>query len=149
MYELQGIICSPTVARAADLPCHQLTDSLVLVPFNKALLERTGIAVLAVSYRESEAQLESFLASVSAHGTALYVEAEFWGGRGGQISWLWQDGKPVGLPEKATFAINAGLAQLGVQPKGDGDQFDVIGLGEYRRVDEWPTSFSAAGGSGG
>jgi hypothetical protein len=149
MYEIQGIICSPAVADAQALPCCRLTDSLALVPFKDLFLERTGIAPLALSNSEDPEPLHRFLRDSSTLGSILYVEAEFWGGIGEQTSWVWRDGQPLTEPEHSKFAINSGLAQLGVQPHGTADQFEVVGLDQYRRTEEWPTAPAALGANGG
>ncbi|MBN8660279.1 MAG: hypothetical protein J0M35_07965 [Candidatus Obscuribacter phosphatis] len=79
------------------------------------------------------AQLEM----LSNLGAVAYVEAEFFGGMGGQSSIAWINGSVSFGPEHAEDAINKVLLHLGVQAKRKHDEFDSLGLGRYRHTKSW------------
>jgi hypothetical protein len=86
------------------------------------------------------------LASWSTVGPVGYVEAEFFGGVGGQGAALWDAGElvlgPLFVGEDEHFApqgspISQLLARLGVERDGYRDEFDVVGLGRHRETADW------------
>ncbi|UPL50375.1 hypothetical protein [Hymenobacter sublimis] len=62
-----------------------------------------------------------------------YLEADYFGGRGGQASLLWQAGQRSIAPS----AINSMLRELGVIATGHMDEFDTIKLGRHRETEDW------------
>lgn len=91
-------------------------------------------------------------------GRALYIEADYFGGTGGQGAALFEDGalvwsasestddvaaprswlartlKPTAPPARS--AISRGLAALGVMPLVGRDEFDGLGLSRFRSLDD-------------
>ncbi len=81
-------------------------------------------------------------ARLSAAGRVVYVEAEFFGGVGEQISAGWEAGQLVFGPVNAGDAINQALRWLGVKVEpvpGEllSDEFDGLGLGRHRFTERW------------
>lgn len=130
-----------------------------MVPLNVQRLD-----TLAVS---AEAPFEGFLFLKPAianeierglgAGRALYIETEYFGGRGEQSAALFEDGRLVwrGAESNAEpvfqktwhqpyfdlatrtqrkSSISQGLSMLGVVPSADGDEFDRLGLGHFRSL---------------
>jgi len=64
-----------------------------------------------------------------------YVEAEYFGGQGGQSGLLWDKGERTKLFDFGQGCINSILKHLGVVAKRGLDEFDSIGLNKYRRLE--------------
>jgi hypothetical protein len=78
------------------------------------------------------------LAQQASHGQRLaYVEAEYFGGEGDQASIVWEAGSIVSGPSHGQNAINDALRCLGVQAAPGKDEFDTVGLGQWRSTEEW------------
>jgi hypothetical protein len=92
---------------------------------------------------------------LSAEGIIAYVEAEYFGGIGGQDAVVWEQGRlameplhallgrerlPGTVPGsgRAVQPINEALRRLGVK-RGDSDEFDALGLWRYRKTERWLT----------
>ncbi len=72
--------------------------------------------------------LPGVLAAASAKAPVAYVETDYFGGSGSQIATVYEGG--VRTKERCT--VNQALAVLGVQTVDDRDEWDVIGLANYR-----------------
>ncbi len=66
-----------------------------------------------------------------------YIEAEYFGGQGGQSAILWQQGERYTLYSFGHGVINLLLKHLGVSAEIGFDEFDTISLGRYRNTEEW------------
>lgn len=66
-----------------------------------------------------------------------YIEAEYCGGQGGQTGIIWSNGERAQMIPFGPNAINTVLEYLGVVPDKNFDAFDTIGLGKYRRIEDW------------
>lgn len=74
----------------------------------------------------------------SGPGAAVaYVEAEFFGGAGGQAAAVWEAGALVLGPLVDEAAINRALARIGVARSGFDDEFAVLQLHRCRMTDDW------------
>ncbi len=82
-------------------------------------------------------QVASWLQSLSTGATIAYAEAEYFGGSGGQCAVVWRNGTEVLPPIKAKDAINQALSMLGVQAAHGMDEFDTVGLGRHRMMEDW------------
>jgi len=84
--------------------------------------------------------LSESLAAATANGGGLaYIETEYFGGTGGQSATAFVDGQQVMAPQTARGGagpINQALRRIGVQ-RTDLDEFDTIGLGERRSMDDY------------
>jgi hypothetical protein len=77
--------------------------------------------------------------NLSASGMIAYIEAEFFGGVGGQSAVAWRDGEIILGPVHSEDAINIALRLFGVEVGGEFDEFDAVGLGLHRSNEEWLT----------
>ena len=85
--------------------------------------------------------------AVSGLGPVAYVEAEFFGGVGEQAAVVWDRGEAVFGPTAQQFPsdvaavnvgpINGALRALGVTAVDGRDEFDSLGLGRHRHVEDW------------
>ncbi len=71
----------------------------------------------------------------SFHTKLAYIETDYFGGAGTQGGLLYENGCAAVDPSAAeTGVINALLSELGVRRESGKDEFDSLGLGNYRRM---------------
>lgn len=84
--------------------------------------------------------LEAALAAATEKGGGLaYVETEYWGGSGEQSAMAFVDGNEAMAAQRSRGGggpINQALRRIGVV-RGEDDEFDTIGLGERRSMDDY------------
>jgi len=154
-YVLQCVI-APVPALA---PCRAFANGVVadlgqglgLVPMTRALFDEVRSSAEG-DPRFEPAQLfppgfEVVLADWSVVDSVVYVEAEYFGGVGSQFAAVWRDGAlalgPLVLaeddprPAPGMSPISQALRYLGVSADGHYDEFDAIGLGRHRGVEDW------------
>ncbi|MBP9643002.1 MAG: hypothetical protein KBE15_05940 [Budvicia sp.] len=83
-----------------------------------------------------------YLESISSNTNFIYAETHFFGGTGIQNVWLFRTGEPASFKStslrefdvlpNSEWAINDGLAQLGVVRDINKDEFDTLKLSKYR-----------------
>jgi hypothetical protein len=66
-----------------------------------------------------------------------YVEADYFGGQGGQIAITWQDRKRQNIFSYGQGRINQVLKLFGVIANKGQDEFDTLGLGLHRETNDW------------
>ena len=128
-----------SAARAVDL-----RDGWQAIPMDEPLFDaieaRHPGAVRPSGLDVSPLGLSEALAEVTATGGGLaYIETEYFGGAGGQSATAFVDGREVMAPQTARGGagpINQALRRIGVQ-RGEADEFDTIGLGERRSMDDY------------
>jgi hypothetical protein len=69
--------------------------------------------------------------------TKGYLEAEFFGGIGGQTSAGWHNQELIFEVMQTHDAINQALRWLGVLRNNQQDEFDMIELGQHRATESW------------
>lgn len=75
--------------------------------------------------------------ALSRDGAIAYVTAEFFGGVGEQAATLYRHGHVEREFVNGYHAINEALAALGIAADSPKDAFDTLGLGRYRRTEDW------------
>lgn len=102
-------------------------------------LARAGAErVFAEHFTYLTAGAAEFLRARSAYGALVYLETDYFGGAGEQAAVVFDAGRMIGEPERGTLGpINSALARLGVARSGTDDEFDTIGLGRYRSMDDF------------
>lgn len=154
-YVLQGVIASVRALR----PCRAFVNGVVvdlgqglgLVPMTPALFDEVRHGDEA-DPRFAPAHLfppgfEVVLGTWSAVDPVAYVEADYFGGIGSQFAAVWREGTvvlgPLVLtedeprPAPGWSPISQALRHLGVSVDGQYDEFDAIGLGRHRHVEDW------------
>ena len=152
-YVLQCVIAS---ARAL-VPCQAFVNAAVvdlgrglsLVPMTSALFDEVsgnGDPQFAAA-RLFPPRFEAALVDWSLIEPVAYVEAEYFGGIGSQFAAVWRGGALVlgplihaedqPRPAAGMSPISQALRQLGVSANGHYDEFDAIGLGRHRDVEDW------------
>jgi hypothetical protein len=93
---------------------------------------------------------DQLLTAWSVQGPVAYVEAEYFGGAGTQAAAVWHAGAlalgplvETGVPIKPAkpSPINQALQGLGVSAQGYSDEFEAVGLGRHRDMDDWLDEF--------
>jgi len=154
-YILQGVLGSaPVLAPAKDFRNSRviaLNQGVCLLPVGRDLFDELS-AGEPMDPGFTPCQLfppgfEHLLARWSGIGPTAYVEADYFGGVGTQFAAVWRGGVlvfgPVLQPEGAPFSatdgslISQALRLLGVSRERHVDEFDAVGLGRYRDVDDW------------
>ncbi|MBL8100377.1 MAG: hypothetical protein JNK81_14430 [Anaerolineales bacterium] len=116
-----------------------LEQGFSLFPLTHTILKNLDITK-PVDLIDSEIpnQLTDLLAALSIECQLLCFATEYFGGVGSQFAIVFENGKAVFGPAKSTIgSINEGLRLLGVKRKSDADEFDTIGLGQYRFTNDW------------
>ena len=94
------------------------------------------------------------LADWSRPGPVAYLEADYFGGTGGQRAAVWAAGRltfgPLHIGINEPFPaegspISQALRCLGAQRSERGDEFDAVGLLRHRHTEDWTEEASAAG----
>lgn len=87
-------------------------------------------------------ELEYFDASVnwlleeySFRAKLAYIETDYFGGYDTQAGVLLDNGRMNSTPQRGEGVINALLKELGVWKRPDTDEFDMLELGKYRRME--------------
>ena len=124
-----------------------LTSEMFLLPWTDELFDRLGPDESSGStgLRYLHAALVPILAQASQLGPIAYVEAEFFGGVGEQGTAFFRNGvlhstAPTGPIQKRLrprSPISQALHMLGVEAVDGKDEFDTIGLGRHRHLEDW------------
>jgi hypothetical protein len=107
------------------------------MPIGEGIRDRLGIPFLEFWHTDEALCRVTDLVALFGNKKLAYVEAEFFGGEGGQASAVWEEGKPVLGPLREDSAINQALKSLGVTKGTAHDEFDAPGLGSRRDTEGW------------
>jgi hypothetical protein len=126
-------------------------QSMGLLPLSFAFLDEIELATderksskspdYSEMVRLTPRLLESILL-LSKISAIAYIQTEYFGGIGEQGAIAWHMEKIV-YPPSIVWGIgpiNMALKKLGVNQKDGMDEFDTLGLGKYRSMDDWDTS---------
>ena len=146
MYNIAAVISSPVILDqlASGLRSStrkvELTESLSLLPLTDAILEQINNGDLNPSVEPFTAltkRLTQILEHLSEAGTIAYIEAEYFGGAGAQGSVVWFNRLVTFREFGESEAINRALRILGIIAISGKDEFDTVGLGRYRKTEDW------------
>ncbi len=79
-------------------------------------------------------------AATEAGGGLAYVETEYFGGTGEQSAMAYVDGREVMAPQRSRGGggpINQSLRAIGATRSEANDEFDTVGLGLHRSMDDY------------
>lgn len=144
-YYLQAVIGRVSLEGALGFPSARIVtlgQGLRMIPLTDDLFDEIQASLPGGG--EPPQRFEKFSPAVarwacglSTRGLAAYVEAEYFGGTGGQFAIVWRHGETVLGPIHSDDAINRALRVLGVEAGGERDEFAAIGLGFQRSTDDW------------
>ena len=75
--------------------------------------------------------------ALSRGSTIAYMETEYFGGEGFERSAVFRDAHVILGPLDGAGAVNGALRALGIAAKPGQEEFDVVGLGRHRSLEEW------------
>ncbi|MEM1185868.1 MAG: hypothetical protein AAGI53_12815 [Planctomycetota bacterium] len=97
-------------------------------------------------------QLEALCAEVSSTGDVALISTDYFGGVGEQLAAVWSGGRVVFAERSAGDGpvrwkrsrgpINRALRILGVKRSWGRDEFDAVGLGEHRDLEDFDPEYS-------
>ena len=156
-HTIHGIITS--FKYEGKLPNVILVGNFHLIPFTNTYGPNYSDSVLE-PYEELTKETRKTLKELSFKGKCAYIETDYFGGPGYQISEAWHHGKRIigplisfdgiehpKIPSGAILvedAINESLRTLGVYRHEGKDEFDSVRLGWYRSNDEIIEEYSKA-----
>ncbi|GAA3473643.1 hypothetical protein [Nonomuraea roseola] len=89
---------------------------------------------------------DRLLARWSRHRPIAYVEAEYFGGVGEQSAAVWERERislgPLKVGERESSPVEGSpvsqaLRSIGVRRRWAHDEFDAVGLGQHRHIEDW------------
>lgn len=120
----------------------ELPQGFAMVFMTEALLEDIE-ELSGLSGDMFEPELDYFTEAVddimrrySLHDKLAYIETDYFGGYGTQGGVLYENGKIAIPPKKDEGVIDALLREMGVWCNDGKDEFDMLTLGNYRRMDD-------------
>lgn len=122
--------------RLASAVVYELTQGLALAPLTEELL-RDISSQLGRKFHSQEEAVDAWASEASRGTTIAFVSAFYFGNAGGQTAYVWSNQKLVQKESKIRGVINAALQLLGVQAAATHDEFDALGLGQFRRTESW------------
>jgi len=144
-YYLQAFICRKADTRLLTdrfdkAVTIDLGQGLSLVPMTDELFEQINNVSSSASIGKFEFMTENVERKVlDAIGDKkfAYVEAEYFGGKGGQIAIIWQDNKRELVLSLGQDKINQVLKGFGIIANEGQDEFMTLGFGLHRHTNEW------------
>ena len=141
-YDIQAIVSTQPVleAHSADFSSAVVTPlafGLALIPITDELLDEVGASGASGRFEKFTPAIADWLRAISASAPAAYIEAEFFGGVGGQGSAVWARGEQLLAPTHDTEAINIALRLLGISRGASHDEFEAVGLPRHRHTSGW------------
>jgi hypothetical protein len=139
-YYLQAIVGRGLKAHGSDFRNARVVSlerGVLMIPVTDLLHEEIGRGGESERFEKLSPGVEEWVRRISRDSPAAYIEAEFFGGDGGQSAVVWSEGARVLGPIHDQHAINQALRILGVRPDGVHDEFDAVDLGRNRDTDDW------------
>ena len=141
-YDIQAIISTQSVLEAhsasfASAAVVPLASGFALIPITDELLDEVGASGESGKFYKFTPAIADWLRTISASASAAYIEAEFFGGVGGQGATVWSHGEQALAPTHEAEAINIALRLLGVPRGTSHDEFEAIGLPRHRGTNGW------------
>lgn len=113
-----------------DFPHVISNNGLALIPVTNKLIKVASNGQIVLTHDDFRETVENYLLGISCHPDIVFAETDYFGGAGDQSAKLINDETTV------YERINDALSQMGVE-KSDGlDEFDTVGLGNYRTNEE-------------
>lgn len=125
---------APEFQQARIVP---LAQGIAIIPLTDDLYDEIADGGEVDHFYKLSPGIEEWALRLSAVAPVAYIEAESFGGTGGQSAVVWSGGSRVLGPLHSEDAINETLRFLGVRADGAHDEFDAVGLGRHRDTADW------------
>lgn len=122
-----------------------LGEGLSMVPLSEPLLREiqrkndgaSGPTEVTEALEFLTPSVERWAQNLSNESAVAYVETEYFGGEGYERAAVWRDRKLALGPLDGAGSINRALRALGVACPDGQQEFEAVGLGRHRSLDEW------------
>ncbi|QGQ96589.1 hypothetical protein EHS13_17765 [Paenibacillus psychroresistens] len=145
-YYFRGMISTDNIVNISrdkykNLNIINLYNNLVIIPLTDELFDEVNEnrSVSIKNYKYFTDRIGLFCSNISMISKIAYVEAEYFGGIGSQNGIVWDKEKVFFEETLSDNAINKALEILGIKKSKDKDEFDTVGFGRHRNVDDWIT----------
>ena len=115
-------------------------QGLCLIPMTEDLFDQINNLAVSNSVDKFEYltdNIESKILQIIGDKKIAYVEAEYFGGEGGQIAIIWENNKRKKNLEYGQDKINEVLKDFGAIAEKREDEFLTLGFGLRRHTREW------------
>lgn len=139
-YNLQAVLGRELARHASAFRSARsvpLERGIEMIPVTDELHREIGRGDELPRFAKLSPKVQQWVERISIAGPVAYVEAELFGGLGGQAAVVWSEGSRLLGPIHAEDAINQALRLLGVPSEGAHDEFDAVGLGKHRDTAHW------------
>jgi hypothetical protein len=144
-YYLQAFICKQIDANSFTGNFNSaskvaLGQGLALIPMTNELFQQINLAIVSNPVDRFEyltENIESEILKIIGNAKFAYVEAEYFGGRGGQIAIIWENKKRVALLQHGKERINQVLKDFGVVTLQGVDEFSTLDFDRHRKTSQW------------
>ena len=145
MYVLKAFICksinADCLTKQFDKAIKvEIGQGISLIPMTKDLFNQINEFIASApidSFEYLTENIESKILLAIGDRQFSYIEAEYFGGTGGQIAIIWQNNKRQEILNLGSGRINQVLRQFGVIANNEKDEFATLGLGLHRSTEEW------------
>ena len=136
------------VAQRCGVPPVELDGRWSLIPWTDDAfdaLDPSDPDLEPAGLRYCHSALTGAMTEASFRAPLAYIEADSFGGQieqgavvfvAGEVVWSSHAG-PILPPSRVRSPASEALSRIGVQRRGDLDEFDTIGLGRYRETKDW------------
>jgi hypothetical protein len=144
-YYLEAFICKKADSnlltdRFEEAIAVELGQGLALIPMTEALFDQINEYSVSDSidkFTYMDDHVEQKVLDAIGDTKFAYVEAEYFGGTGGQIAVTWNNNKREQILPFGQDQINAVLKSFGVIANKGQDEFQTLGLGRFRHTKDW------------
>ncbi len=118
-----------------------LNQGSTLIPLTDELYDRVnefqGNAVPGYSFLTDKLIEFGSNLSIVINSVVLYIEADFFGGKGSQNAIAWNNGLKIFEELNGKDSINKAIRTMGIKNEHGKDEFETIGLNKFRRLEDW------------
>ena len=149
MYSLYALLgrtndLEPKSQSFANAHCLRLGGGLSMVPLAEDLIaeiQKAGVvpggSSVAGAFEFLSPGVEAWAQALSADTALAYIETEYVGGEGFERAGVWSRGTIALGPFEGAGSINQALRALGIHAAAGIEEFEFVGLGRHRSLDEW------------
>jgi hypothetical protein len=133
--DLKIIVETYPVSKIVDL-----AQGLSLIPFTEELFDQINnfeVTGDIQSFEYLTINIEGNISKLTDRKHIAYIEADNFGGEGGQVGIIWADGSRVIQFKFGQDVLNAVLRHFGVVAEKNRDEFDTLGFGRHRNTADW------------